>query len=332
MKITDLKNSESEPNFERRLDKDGNLEGDFFIAIEETSSYIVFCLLYDLFGSPKYKPLDAERIQWTFEIIFDNFIFLISDWESSTWMANCSTRQGADVSNAKKATNDLINLINKQVVKYKKDEEENLKLKKERFIENPFKLYAEIDNIQEKNDTLSLISTLCKASFSSFMSSFEGLLNLLYEIYLNKALRESRINDRLSREQIDIKFRLAPFYCDGFKVKTLDSSNESFKNLLKLVNLRNDFIHANITESMQHAIVRKNEFSFILNKKYNGDLPKNISQLTIQNIELVNKYIDSSISFLIENMETRTAREFNIIIRQQHIQVEEVDGVIIPIV
>ena len=231
MKFTDFTLTNAETKFAFKIDKEQKLISDFFVTNEEVSSYLVYTTLKEVFGNPNFWPLDTNAIQWSFEVTYNDFCLRISDWQSRTWMISCYTKAGADAKDAKKTTESLEKAIVTATNKFKKNEDSQLKDRKERFIENPFKSYydaalvllnearkidiSKAESAEESNMLLNLISTLCKASFTSFLSSFEGCLNLLYEIYLNKSLRETRIADRISREQIDIKFRLAPFIVMG---------------------------------------------------------------------------------------------------------------------
>jgi hypothetical protein len=137
-------------------------------------------------------------------------------------------------------------------------------------IENPFALHyqtaEELIAIAEKLRTergdapgsapmVDSQYTLCRAAFFQLVAAIEGLLNLVYEIYLKVELRDDRVADRLIREQIDVKLRLAPVYCDCFAGQPFDHTTQAFRNFHRLVNARNDFIHANVTRAMKTSVV-----------------------------------------------------------------------------
>ena len=154
-------------------------------------------------------------------------------------------------------------------------------------------------------------------------------MNLIYELYVKPDLRDERIFDRLSREQIDVKVRLAPVYCDGFKSKTIDNHSETFKKFHSIVNLRNDFIHANLTKPMRLPIVTESDFSFIVPPEIldkNG-FPRSIDGLTPDSIETVKKSIDDMVSLLANSMEPKFRHEFNKILDQEYITIFMDDGV-----
>jgi hypothetical protein len=87
-------------------------------------------------------------------------------------------------------------------------------------------------------------------AFFLLVASFEGFLNLIYELYLEPSLREDvRARDHVNRLPIDLKLRLAPLYCTCFKDKVLPVG-ESFGRWQAVTNLRNNLIHANLSASM----------------------------------------------------------------------------------
>jgi hypothetical protein len=118
-------------------------------------------------------------------------------------------------------------------------------------IQNPFALYfrtAEeligIAEIAAGCEALSASGTICQAAFFQLLIAAEGFLNLIYELYLKPELRDDRIAGRLTRDQIDVKLRLAPVYCDCFAGKPFDHRTAAFQNFQKLFRIRNDFVRA----------------------------------------------------------------------------------------
>lgn len=162
------------------------------------------------------------------------------------------------------------------------------------------------------------------------LSSFEGFLNILYELYLHPELREDRIFARIGREQIDIKLRMAPIYCDGFKVETINHEDSRFKNYLRLINLRNDYVHANLIKRLERYVHKEDDFTFIIENEDNSDIPTNFNELQLEHVELAKKYIDEVIELVLESMKTKTKREFKDIIFEAEIEVEDEDGILIP--
>jgi hypothetical protein len=164
-----------------------------------------------------------------------------------------------------------------------------------------------------------------------FIAAFEGLLNLIYELYAKPDLRDGRIYDRLAREQIDIKVRLAPLYCCCFGSKLVDHHSEPFKQFHSIANLRNDFIHANLTKPMKTPIVIEDELSFAVEQtsRDKNSLPKSIDALYPQDIQMVKDNIDQMVELLIEDMQPRFRHEFKKILGEEYIHVLVEDGELI---
>jgi hypothetical protein len=163
-----------------------------------------------------------------------------------------------------------------------------------------------------------------------FLSSFEGFLNIMYELYLKAELRIDRIYERISREQIDIRLRIAPTYCDGFKAKIINYEDERFKAYLKLVNLRNDYVHANLIKSLERYIIVEDDYTFIIENEETNEVPSNINELELKHVELAKNIIDQIIELVFESMETKTKREFKKLIYNQEIEMLEEDGTLMP--
>lgn len=123
---------------------------------------------------------------------------------------------------------------------------------------------------------------------------------------------------------------MAPIYCDGFKVKTINNTDERFSRYLKLVNLRNDYVHANLIKSLERYVIIEDGYTFILENHENSEIPTNINQLELEHVELAKKTIDDIVELVFESMDPKTRKEFKNIIFNEEIEVEEDDGILIP--
>jgi hypothetical protein len=161
-----------------------------------------------------------------------------------------------------------------------------------------------------------------------YLSSVEGFLNLIYELYLKKDLRENRIYDRLCREQIDLKLRLAPVYCECFRQDVLDSNNPSFIEFHSLVNLRNDFVHANLTKPMMNPIVYEDGYSFYIDSASTTPIgiPNNFDRFEHQHIQKTKEITQNIIEYTIDSMSPRYRREFQSVMRKELILVKYEDN------
>ncbi len=156
-------------------------------------------------------------------------------------------------------------------------------------------------------------------------------MNLLYELYLNPALRDDRIADRLGREQIDVKIRLAPIYCECFAQQTFDHTTEEFKKFHTLANLRNDFIHANLTPPMKRPMVQQDNFIFVVDSdardKYG--LPVSASDLSPADIAAVQATIDGIVDQVLASMRPRYRHEFTAVTENLFSQITTDEGELI---
>ena len=171
--------------------------------------------------------------------------------------------------------------------------------------------------------------TLCRAAFFHLIAAVEGWLNLVYEIYLKAELRDDRIVDRLAKEQIDIKLRLAPIYCDCFAGKPIDHTTEAFRNFHRLVNARNDFVHANLTKNMKTPVVSLDDITFVISpdNAQNSMVPGLTSDLGIEDLRKIKVIVDEILGQTLGSMKPRDRREFESVMHQDFINLEYRDGV-----
>jgi hypothetical protein len=74
----------------------------------------------------------------------------------------------------------------------------------------------------------------------------ESFINLLILVLSKSEYKnDQRLYDYLIRQQIDVRIKTLHLNCEGF-TKAVDSDTKEFKNLLTVMNNRNDFLHGNI--------------------------------------------------------------------------------------
>lgn len=319
-----------------------------FLAKPDINPYLVYKVLKELFGNPNANDqIDEDKMQWQWNFKYKNFFIEIYDWRLTSISIGIYHRD-SDQIKSKSIAENLSQILSKQIQQKKAFLKTIAKTSKHKILENPFvTYYSTADNllsIASQLDTVIIAAhdrnleielwdkreDLFRSAFLMLLSSFEGFLNILYELYLKVDLRNDRLYDRISREQIDIKLRIAPIYCDGFKTKTINHEDERFKRYLKLVNLRNDFVHANLNKSLERYVVMEDNHTFIIENEDNSEIPTNINRLQHSHIELAKEIIDDVIELVLESMETKTKREFERIIYDAEIEVLDDDGILIP--
>lgn len=314
----------------------------------DINPYLVYLILKETFGGPNSDFIDEDKTQWQWVFKYNDFYIEIYDWKLLSTSIGIY-HSGSDKKLSEKLGQEINTLLSKIGQQKKGILKTKAKGSKHKLLENPFvTYYSTAENLitisKTIDDLIKLPSDLpidtyelwdkkndlYRSAFLMFLSSFEGFLNILYELYLKTELRADRIYERISREQIDIKLRIAPIYCDGFKVKTISNEDDRFKNYLRLVNLRNDYVHANLVKSLERYIVLEDEHTFIIENEENSDIPSNITQLELKHVELAKNIIDGVVELVFESLDTKTKREFKRIIHEIEIEVEDEDGILIP--
>jgi len=335
------------------------LSNDYLIK-PEISPYLIYIILREKFGPPNSDMIDEDKQQWEWAFRYSDFYITIYDWKLlSTSIA--VYHEGADKEKSKTLAESINALLTKEALQRKSKIKSVIKSATRKIFENPFITYYStavsllelasfIDDVilqgasaarnNSEVDISSLMTggfelwekknDLYRSAFLMFLSSFEGFMNILYELYLKEELRTDRLYERINREQIDIKLRIAPIYCDGFKTKVINHEDDRFKNYLRLINLRNDYVHANLVKRLERYIHEEDDYTFIIENEDTSDIPTNISELELKHIHIAKECIDKIVELVIESMDTRTRKEFRNIIFQGEIEVEDEHGILIP--
>jgi hypothetical protein len=327
-----------------------------FLLKVDINPYLVYSVLRDQFGPPTHSEPDDEKNQWQWCFSYGDFYVEVYDWRLVTSSIGI---YHAD----RKESEKLAIRINELLTKASRGAKDRIRMaikgSRRKLLENPFVTYysiaenllelaSAINDMSSKGTFSMLISQegdhanevsislwekkydLYRSAFLMFLSSFEGFLNILYELYLKPELRSDRLSDRIAREQIDIRLRIAPIYCDGFRSKVIDNSDERYKAYSRLINLRNDFVHANLTRSLERYLVEENDYIFLIENEDRGEIPSNINKISLEHVELAKKIIDDVVKLVFESMEVKTKREFKSVIFEGEIEVEDEEGVLVP--
>ena len=326
---------------------------------EDITPLAAYYSLREVFGSPNKKP-ESKETQWAYSLRAPGAFLEISDWKGESWSiavygdSNLTiSRARSELENrgatdeeisqrvaeltdefdwrtAERVGREFLKLLAKQAKNYSDIVNKHSKEASSFVLQNPFVIYwnSAVNLLENVTDTSSVAQEYYRSAFFLFIAAFEGLLNLIYELYVKYELRDDRIYERLSREQIDIKVRLAPLYCACFSEKVIDHNSEAFKRFHSIVNLRNDFIHANLTKPMRRAVVEEDNYSFIVEstRRDKYGLPKSITDLSYDDLERVRKSIDEMTSLLVGTMTPRFRHEFRRVMKEEYIQVRIEDG------
>lgn len=316
----------------------------YFDKPGDLSPLEVYVAMKSLFGEPNREMIDEDKQQWTFLLKTSGAVLEVYDWKRDSWSIGVYEDNG-EADHAESIAGELVTLLKRTIPKHRNTLREVTNQVTGQVVENPFALYydtaSELLELAKRFSSVELREPnafaewskqyiLCRSALFQFVSSVEGLLNLIYDLYLKPELRDDRIVDRLSREQIDVKLRLAPVYCECFAGKPLDHTTEAFRNFHSLANLRNDFVHANLTKSMRTPVVRHDGATYLLSASMDKPvdlIPASFSSLGIDDLSAVKAAVDSIATQLLSNMKPRFRREFREVMYNEHIYVEYDDGV-----
>lgn len=100
---------------------------------------------------------------------------------------------------------------------------------------------------------------------------------------------------------------------------------------MRLVNLRNDYVHANLVKSSETYLIEEDGKTFWIESEDSSEIPTNINRLSSEHVEFAKKCIDEVIELVFESMDIKSRRKFERIIFESEIEVENIDGILIPI-
>lgn len=316
--------------------------GHCFIT-SKANPYLVYLALKNIFGNSNWDYSQDDKRQWGWNFRYQDFYIEIYAWKGSTICISIYHHKSDTESEILgKQINALLLKLTEQNYKKVKIKTANAKFK---ILENAFVTYYKTgenllslsknihdDVFFDTNKLWDKKDDLLRSAFLMFLSSFEGFMNIVYELYLKVELRVGRIKEKIGREQIDVKLVMMPIYCEGFKTKTIDQTDERFKNYLRLVNLRNDYVHANLIKSLERYLIEEDGYTFIIENEDNLDIPSNINQLEYDHVQKAKAYIDDVVELVIESMKPQTKKTFEKIIRTSDIQIKDDNGIFTPII
>jgi len=101
---------------------------------------------------------------------------------------------------------------------------------------------------------------------------------------------------------------------------------------MKLINLRNNYVHANLVKTFERHLILEDGYTFILEHEDAEDIPTNINRLEQHHVIHVQNCIDQAVEFVLESMKPKVKREFSQVIYEEDIEIEEEDGEMILVI
>lgn len=233
---------------------------------------------------------------------------------------------------ARKEMEEFARLLEEDVRIYSKQTDSDVKSiiasSNKSYIQNPYKIYSDSAKVLfEKAKTIQRnhneLMAMLQASFFLTVTSFEGFVNLIYELYLDKDLsKENNVVDRINRLNIDLKIILAPYFCSCFE-KNVIENDEVFKKYRAIINLRNDYVHGNVVEPMRYVVHESDDLHFLINRDHQSQnaygLPKNVSELKQEDIEFVQRTIEEMIDKIVTSMSPLYRMDFSTYLNKDYV-------------
>lgn len=313
-------------------------------------TYTIYSILKKWFG-PSSEPED--KVQWQYNLRVPGAYLIVRDYKVAT--SSVEIYPDVEDDKAEQIGESFINLLAKEANSYTKKRQEVRRKAKSHIFLNPYSTYffdaeqllelakkldtqQNSDTTPQNEDLKTMLNTylsqryqtnaLIRASFFLFISAFEGFLNTIYELYLKPALRNKRVYDKLSREQIDLKINLAPVYCTCFVSDEILFADDLFDKFSYIINQRNDFIHANLTQHLKTAIIQEDGNTFLVEPEESGKygLPMSLANLTIDNMEFIRSVMIDMTKAILDSMNRDDREIFEVAMNLEDFGVLEEDG------
>ncbi len=292
--------------------------------------YIVYAMLRDLYGPP-LQMTDSNRTQWCFDLETSNAQIRIRDWNKSSWVIDIY-HDKHDHDAAEMLGQGVVKLLTHRGNKYMAKVKQITAKPRYTTIQNPFRIYfASAENLlslAQNAPNVGEREDLCRSAFFLFLSSFEGLLNVIYDLYLKPFLDNERIRSTLVRANIDVKLQLAPLYCICFSQDTLQYTGDELGRYMPIVDLRNDFIHANMSSTMKMPIIQEDGYIFFVEHTAttSHNIPKSLAALDVEHLSFVKQTITDMANAVINSMNHKFKHDFSTAMEREQIIIEQING------
>jgi hypothetical protein len=145
----------------------------------------------------------------------------------------------------------------------------------------------------------------------SYLLSAEALLNLTIETYLKDEVRNNKdMVKHIMMFSMQEKWAFANSACDCFATQ-LDKSSKGYEALQRLVTLRNNLAHSNISRDILTYVVEEDKMEFVLSpdpQLYHKVM--NPSSIALVDVERIKHDVDLVAESIIRAMKPRPRRQF----------------------
>lgn len=297
---------------------------------------VIFKVMHETFGPPNSCP--GEKSTWQWVIFTPAGLLTVYDYKGS-WsigythinikpsdelLAEASAFRDALIEKASK-----VHISKKQIKKSKVGG----------AILNPYALYHlttgalmeqakqiidEIKSLHKEKDIRKLIeamnksrivASLYRAAFMTTFMSLEGFLNLVYTLFLKDRYRNDIYEKRLRNEMLPVKILEMDVYCHSLEHPPLREQDELFAAIQHFINVRNLFLHANISDVMEAHLVKQNKY-FIVTRggsKEKFGIASDMRNLTNAHVIRSDKLVQKLIIKVLQAMDEEVRSPFAIV-------------------
>lgn len=165
------------------------------------------------------------------------------------------------------------------------------------------------------------VAALFRAAFITSYLSIEGFINVVYTIFLDKRYKNEIFQRKLQNETIITKLLEIDKYCEEFNSPVISIKEELFKAFQHLTNIRNDFIHANITKDMESHLVRVGRYQLLAEKKSSKKSGISTHPAKITNVDVIRmqRLVQKIVIKIINTLDKRIRWKFAIVHSYWHL-------------
>jgi len=245
---------------------------------------IIYKVMHETFGPPNSYPGEKSTWEW---IIFTAYGLLTVYDYKGTWSIGCA---GINVRPSNELLAEASAFLDALIEEARKVHIPKKQIKKSKVggaILNPYALYhlttedlmnqaneivEEIKSLQSEKNILKsieginksrIVASLYRAAFMTTFLSLEGFINLVYTLFLKDRYRNEIYEKRLRDEMLPIKILEMGVYCHSFSHPPFKEQDELFGAIQHFINVRNLFLHANISDAMEEHLVKQGNYLLV---------------------------------------------------------------------
>ncbi len=294
----------------------------------DVSPFFVYKALKGKYGQPN-SYYDETKSQWSYKITGPRSTIEVEDFKMFDWLMSISPNPTIRKEDRRRVLEqdwaEFLSWLKEacQKIKVSRDNYKHL------FILNGFKqLYSNGDYLmkccKESSPEDLEENPLVWAAGVSYLLSAEGLLNLTIETYLKDDVRKNKdMVKRIMMFSMPEKWAFASSACDCFETQ-LGKSSKGYEALQRLVTLRNNLAHSNISRDILTYVVEEDKMEFVISpgsRLYHEVM--NPSSITLADVEQIKRDVDLVAESIVKAMKPRPRKQFPKLMRGNSIGIHK---------